>query len=232
MLCFASAAAAFRPFRVDAMKDDPRIRILLPDLMIRVVLRILPHRRHPPPRPRIPGPRFRTPNPRIRILLPDLTIREVLRIPPHRRHPPRPRIPVAHDFFSSDSATSTASAPPADYRTAVPRTSSSYTDIIARSDYLRGSLNPATSTASAPPADSRTAVPRTSSSNRDIMAHDLRGSSDSATSTASAPPVDSRTAVPRTSSSDTDIIAHDLRGSLDSATSTASKILVILLLLR
>ena len=114
MLCFASAAAAFWPFKVDAMicfapwlpslavwpsEDDPRIRILLPHMMICVVLRI----------------------------------------PPHRRHPPRPRIPG-------------------------PRTSSSDTDIIARSDYSRGSTDPATSTASAPPADSWTAVPRTSSS--------------------------------------------------------------------
>ena len=111
MLCFASAAAAFWPFKVDAMicfapwlpslavwhsEDDPRIRILLPHMMICVVLRI----------------------------------------PPHRRHPPRPRIPG-------------------------PRTSSSDTDIIARSDYSRGSTDPATSTASAPPADSWTAVPRT-----------------------------------------------------------------------
>ena len=60
-------------------------------------------------------------------------IRVVLWIPPHRRHP---RI-----------------------RTAVPRTSSSDTDTIARSDDSRGSSDPATSTASAPPA-----VPRTSSS--------------------------------------------------------------------
>ena len=38
-----------------------------------------PHRRHPP-RPWIPGPRFRAPHPRIRILLPTICV--VLRIPP------------------------------------------------------------------------------------------------------------------------------------------------------
>ena len=84
---------------------------------------------------------------------------------------------IAHDLRgSSDSATSTASAPPAVSLTAIPRTSSS--DTVA---------------------DTWTVDPRTSPSNTDIIAgsDDLRGFSDPATSTASAPP-----AVLRTSSLD------------------------------
>ena len=92
-----SAAAAFRPFQVDTSTSSappadfrtavPRTSSSDTDIIARSddlrgsLDSATPHRRHPP-RPWIPGPRFRAPHPRIGILWPMICV--VLRIPPHR----------------------------------------------------------------------------------------------------------------------------------------------------